>query len=376
MATSLPEVRLKNKTVLNVLPALEAGCAAFSTLDIVAALRDAGARVLVVSSGGRLAAGLGAAHVCLPTNTKNPIGLWRNSARLRALIAREGVDLVHAHSPAPAWSALLAARRAGVPFVTTFHSIFSASNAAKRAYNRSMTRGDLVIAASNFAAEHMRAIYDCPSSRIRVVHYGIDPAMFDPSAVPPRKKAYLRRTWRVREGARVVLLPGRFTPRKGHGVLIEAVRQLTLSDANLVAVFIGSDEGHETYRRELEEQAYGLSVRFVGHTDDMATAYAVGDVVVDPSVRPESFDFVLAEAGAMGLPAVSSNIGASREVLREGETGWLVQPSNPGALAAGIRQALAAAGPALAARARAHVLSCFTLDRMWAETLAVYRELL
>ena len=376
MATPLPEVRLKNKTVLNVLPALEAGCAAFSTLDMVAALRDAGARVLVVSSGGRLAAGLGAAHVCLPTNTRNPIGLWRNSARLRALIAREGVDLVHAHSPAPAWSAWLAARRAGVPFVTTFHSICSASNAAKRAYNRIMTRGDLVIADSNFAAEHMKATYDCPPSRIRVVHHGIDVAMFDPSAVPARKKAALRAAWRVREEARVVLLPGRFTHRKGHGVLIEAVRQLTLSDANLVAVFVGSDEGHEAYRRELEEQAYGLSVRFFGHTDDMATAYAVSDVVADPSVRPGSFGLVLAEAGAMGLPVVSSNIGSAREILREGDTGWLAQPGNPGAFAAGIRQALAAAGPALTARARAHVLSCFTRERMWADTLAVYRELL
>ncbi len=221
--------------MLNVLPALEAGGAELSTLEIAAALRDAGARVLVVSSGGRLAAGLGAAHVCLPADTRNPIGLWRNSARLRALIAREVVDLVHAHSPAPAWSAWVAARRAGVPFVTTFHSIYGVSNAAKRAYNRIMIRGDLVIAVSNFAAEHMKAIYDCPSSRIRVVHHGIDAAMFDPSAVPARKKASLRGAWRVREGARVVLLPGRFTRRKGHGVLIEAVRQLTLSDANLVA---------------------------------------------------------------------------------------------------------------------------------------------
>ena len=283
---------------------------------------------------------------------------------------------MHAHSPAPAWSAWVAARRARIPFVTTCHSIYGADNSVKIAYNRIMTRGDLVIAVSNFAAEHMKAIYDCPSSRIRVVHHGIDAAMFDPSAVPERKKASLRAAWRIREGARVVLLPGRFTHGKGHGVLIEAVRQLTLRDANLVAVFVGSDEGHEAYRRELGEQAHGLPVRFVAHTDDMATAYAVSDVVADPSVRPESFSLVLAEASAMGLPVVSSNIGAAGEILRQGETGWLVPPGNPGALANGIRQALAAAGPALAARARAHVLSCFTRERMWAETLAVYRVLL
>ena len=174
----------------------------------------------------------------------------------------------------------------------------------------------------------------------------------------------------------MVLIPGRFAPHKGHEVLIEAVRQLTIRDANLVAVFVGSDEGHEGYRRGLEEQAYGLPVRFVDHTDDMAAAYAVSDVVAVPSVRPESFGLVLTEANAMGLPVVTSNIGAAHEILRQRETGWLVPPGNPGALADGIRQALAAAGPALGARARAHVLSCFTRERMWAETLTVYRELL
>ena len=113
MALSLVRTELEGKTVLQVLSALEAGGAELGTLDISAALRDAGARVLVASSGGRMAAGLGADHVRLPVDTKNPIGLWRNSGRLETLIAREGVGLVHAHSRAPAWSARVAARRRG-----------------------------------------------------------------------------------------------------------------------------------------------------------------------------------------------------------------------------------------------------------------------
>ena len=76
MALSLVRTELEGKTVLQVLSALEAGGAELGTLDISAALRDAGARVLVASSGGRMAAGLGADHVRLPVDTKNPIGLW------------------------------------------------------------------------------------------------------------------------------------------------------------------------------------------------------------------------------------------------------------------------------------------------------------
>ena len=378
VATAMPSTPagtpLTGKTVLQVLPALEAGGVERGTLEIAAALREAGARALVVSSGGRMAAGLGTDHIPMPVHTKNPLGLWRNAAGLKALIEREGVDLVHARSRAPAWSARSAARRTGVPFVTTFHGAYGARSAAKRAWNRIMVRGDLVIAVSDFIAAHIQEIYRCPTSRIRVVHRGIDAAAFDPDSVPPRENAALRAAWGVPEGARVVLLPGRLTRLKGHTVLIEAMR--LLADPKLVAVFVGSDRDRDAYRRELEALARGLPVRFAGHTDDVASAYAASDVVVSASVQPESFGRVLAEAGAMGLPVVASDHGGAREILLQGETGWLVPPGDPAALAEGIRTALAAAGPALAARARTHVLARFTRATMCAKTLAVYGELL
>ena len=218
VATAMPSTPagtpLTGKTVLQVLPALEAGGVERGTLEIAAALREAGARALVVSSGGRMAAGLGADHIPLPVHTKNPLRVWRNAAGLKALIEREGVDLVHARSRAPAWSARSASRRAGVPFVTTFHGAYGASSAAKRAYNGIMVRGDVVIAVSDFIAAHIQEIYRCPPSRIRVVHRGIDAAAFDPGTVPPREKAALRAAWGVPEGARALLLPGRLTRLK------------------------------------------------------------------------------------------------------------------------------------------------------------------
>lgn len=374
MPPSPAEIRIKGKTILQVLPALEAGGVERGTLEIAAALREAGARALIVSSGGRMAAGLGADHISLPVHTKNPLGLWRNAARLKELIEHEGVALVHARSRAPAWSARSAARRARVPFVTTFHGTYGARSAAKRAWNRIMIRGDRVIAVSDFIAAHMCEVYGCAPERIRTVHRGIDAAAFDPSTVPPRERAALRAAWAVPEGARVVLLPGRLTRLKGHGVLIEAMR--LLADPELVAVFAGSDRDRDAYRQELEAQARSLPVRFAGHIDDVAAAYAASDVVISASVQPESFGRVLAEAGAMGVPVVASDHGGAREILLHGETGWLVPPGDPAALAGGIRTALAAAGPALAERARGHVLARFTRAAMCAKTLAVYGELL
>ena len=359
--------------MLQVLPALEAGGVERGTLEIASALRDAGARPLVVSAGGRMAAKLGANHICLPVDTKNPLGLWRNVIRLEALITREKVDLVHARSRAPAWSSRVAARRAGIPFVTTFHGTYGARSAAKRAYNRIMLRGDRIIAVSEFIAAHMRETYDCPPARIRVVHRGIDPAVFNPAVISPHEKTELRTSWGIPAGASVVLLPGRLTRWKGHAILIEALRRL--DDASVVAVFAGGTE-RQGYRRELQELADGLPVRFIGHADNMTAIYAASDIAVSASIDPEAFGRVITEAGAMGLPVVASSLGAAREILLDGETGWLVPPGDAASLAGGIRLALAATSPAFAARARAHVLAHFTLARMCAGTLAVYEELL
>ena len=111
--------------ILQVVPALETGGAERTTVDVARAVVAAGGRAIVASRGGRMVAELavcGAEHVDMAVHSKNPVVMGLNVERLARLIQREGVGLVHARSRAPAWSALAAARRATVPFVTTYHS--------------------------------------------------------------------------------------------------------------------------------------------------------------------------------------------------------------------------------------------------------------
>ena len=82
-----------------------------------------------------------------------------NAAAIERLARRLGVDLVHARSRAPAWSALMAARRARVPFVTTYHGAYGETNALKRTYNSVMARGDVVIANSRYTADQIAQRY-------------------------------------------------------------------------------------------------------------------------------------------------------------------------------------------------------------------------
>ncbi len=371
-------------TVLQVLPALSSGGVERTTVDVAAALGRAGARALVASAGGPMVRELdrtGAEHVVLPLDSKSPWRIWRNRKVLADLIQAHGVDIVHARSRAPAWSALLAARDTGRPFVTTYHGTYNAQNRFKRWYNSVMARGDRVIANSAFIAEHVRERYGVGDDRLVVIPRGVDLVHFDPAAVGPPRLAALSQTWRLPDGVPVVLLPGRITRWKGHALLIEALARLGRRD--LVCLFVGDDQARPRFRRELEvmiaQTGLAGQVRFVGTCRDMPAAYMLADVVVSASTDPEAFGRVAAEASAMGRPVVAADHGGARETVVDQRTGWLFQPRNADALAAAIDAALTlgtAERHALGLRARAHIDANFTIDRMCAATLGVYAELM
>ena len=371
-------------TVLQVLPALVSGGVERGTIDVARALVEAGWRALVVSRGGPMVHELervGAVHVTMPVHSKNPL-IWRaNFDRLVDLIWQEGVDLVHARSRMPAWIAFRAARRNGVPFVTTFHQRPAAATALKRLYNSVMVRGDRVIAISHYVAERLVADYRLDPARLRVIPRGVDLGLFDPDRVTAERLIRLVDRWRVPDGVPVVMLPARVTQWKGHGLLVDALAQLERGSFH--CLMVGEDGGRRSVKAALEPRIARLGltpyIHFVGRCDDMPAAYKLADVVVSASLDPEPFGRVMIEAQAMGRPIVATDHGGARESVLDGETGWLVAPNDAAALAAGIKAALALDGEArerLSERAVDHVRRNFSRYQMCARTLAVYSELL
>ena len=368
--------------VLQVLPALETGGVERGTVEITEALVAAGWGAVVASAGGRLVKAVeraGGRHVTLPLASRNPLTIWRNIARLKALIAAERVALVHARSRAPAWSAWAASRRAGVPFVTTYHGVYNEDLPGKRFYNSVMARGAVVIAASRYVAAHVAARHGVDPARLRVIPRGVDPSRFAPEAVSGARVARLAAEWRLPDGVPVVMLPGRLTSWKGQAVLVAALSLLP----GVMGVLVGSDQGRHRYRARLLRLAARLGVsarlRLVGECADMPAALALADVVVHASVRPEAFGRVVIEAQAMGRPVIAADLGGPAETVTDGVTGWRVPPADAVALAGAIRAVLAlpaAERAAVGAAARASVLAGATVAGMQAATLAVYREVL
>ena len=374
--------RSRAPAVLQVLPSLVTGGVERGTIEMAQALVAAGWQAVVASSGGPLVREIeraGARHVTLPLASKNPLVLRANINRLIEVIGRHTIDIVHARSRAPAWSALWAARRTGRHFVTTFHNAYGAGSRLKHIYNSVMAKGERVIAISEFVGAHVAQVYGVTSDRLRVVPRGVDFVRFTPESVGAQRLVTLSRQWQLPDGALVVMMPGRLTRWKGQLVLIEAIALLGRADVR--CVFVGS--GDARYRRELEAQAaklgLGAAVEIVDECRDMPAAYMLADVVVSASTSPEGFGRVVVEAQAMGRPVVATNHGGARETVVHGSTGWLVPPGDARALAEAVAEALKL-GPeerlAHAARAIAHVRRNFDTATMAARTLDVYEEVL
>lgn len=370
--------------VLQVLPALATGGVERGTVEIAAAVAGAGGTALVASAGGRLVTAVergGGRHVMLPLATKNPIVMLSNAQRLARLIRDWRVEIVHARSRAPAWSAWLAARAAGAHFVTTYHGAYGEGFPLKRTYNSVMAKGERVIAISRYIARLIEERHGLDPARLRVIPRGVDPTVFDPGGVGPGRIARLAETWRLPQGAPVLLLPARLSRWKGQPILLESMARLATQDA--ICVLLGPTEGRARYVAELWRHAarLGLSerLRIPGTCEDMPAALMTADAVVHASTEPEAFGRVVIEAQAMGRPVIAADLGGPVETVEDGSTGWRVPAGDAAALAAALDRALALAPAeraALARRARARVLAHYTTRAMQESTLAVYREVL
>ena len=373
--------------ILQVAPSLETGGVERTTIEVAEAITAAGGKALVASAGGRLEQQLaeaGGELVRMPLTSKNPLTILANATRLTHLALTRGVKLIHARSRAPGWSALMAARRTGLPFVTTYHGIYSANGPLKRYYNSVMAKGDLVIANSEFTRNHILSMHETDPAKVIAIPRGVDVAAFDPAAVSPIRAQSKRADWAMPEGRMIALVLARLTKWKGQRLLVDAAEIVErASPGRLAYVLAGDAQGRDSYVEELDaaiaEKGLTGIIKRVGHVSDVPAALAAADMAIFPPIDLEAFGRGAIEAQAMGVSVIAADQGGLSETITDRETGLLFQMGDARALADAILAMLAMSDSerkAMAAAGQARVRRCYSKQALQHATLDIYRRLL
>ena len=362
-------------TVLQLVPALNAGGAERSTLEIGAALVAAGHRSIVISAGGRMVPELeaqGSRHVTLDLSRKSPLTFARIPT-LRKLLRELAPDIVHARSRLPAWVAYLAMTGRSAPkphFVTTVHGLNSPGH-----YSAMLLRGERIICVSDTVRDYVLANYpNVERRRIAVIPRGVDPAAFPFGyRPPPERRAELERAFPELAGRVLLTLPARGTRLKGHHDAIALVARL--KDTHDVGLLLlgAAEAGRERYLEELRRLARRLGVEdrvaCSAPRGDVRDIFALSALVLQLSRQAEAFGRTVVEALSLGVPVLGYARGGVGELLAELFPEGRTPPDDVDALTRGA-DALLRAAPAMIPLTR------YRLAEMQARTLALYDDVM
>jgi glycosyltransferase involved in cell wall biosynthesis len=287
---------------------------------------------------------------------------------LRRLMAARPVALVHTHSSVDSWLAGLAARSLGRPVVRSRHVTIPISRRRSAVYRLAHR-----IISSGEAAARVVAASGVPASRIVPVPPGVDTARFHPGLSGAAVRAELGLG-----AAPVVGLVANIRGSKGHNVFLEAARAVLAGAPAARFLIVGDGIGFDDVRRRVGTLGLENAVQMTGFRRDVPEVMAALDVLVLPSIRSEAASQVIPQALAVGTPVIATDVGGSSEVIRDQDTGRLVPPGDPAALAAAILDCLSHPehARAMALRGQALVRARHSLDASMARTTAVYEEVL
>ena len=388
---SKSNLNYKNKRILQIIPNMEIGGAERTVLEITSFLKDTNFSSLVLTSGGKLIDDLEKANIeviKLKIDKKNPYSIIKNFFLFIKIFREKKINLVHVRSRAPAWSAIFAAKKLGIPVLTTWHGHVSNSSFIKKIYNSIMLKGDAVIANSIYTAENISKIYGINKSKIDIIPRGVDVNNFKKSDINSHEIAKIKENWRIFDKEKVIiLLPARLTKWKGHEVAIEAINLLKGESffKNIVCLFAGEQKNSEKYIHNLNRliSSYSLEkkIRLIGKVENMPLAYHASDVILSPSIEPEPFGRIPIEAQASGKIIISCDAGAVKDTIKSGKnfTGFKAIPNNSESLADKIKIALKMENEEIQSmqkRAIMNVKNNFSLESMCKKTLEVYNRLL
>ena len=357
--------------IVQLLPELNEGGVERGTMELSRELVKLGHESIVISAGGKLQEQIkqeGGKHIIFDVCSKNPFTVLVRMLQLRRILRDLNPDIVHARSRVPAWLAYWANKKLHIPFVTTVHGFNSVS-----AYSAIMTKGDRVICVSGAIKSYIQEHYQTDEKKITVIPRGIDLVKFNPENIDKKFIENFKNAYNL-EGKRIITTVGRITQLKDHQTFIHAIALLKKDDPKIVGLIVGGvredkQEYFDTLKTLVKELNVSDNVIFTGSQSKVAEIYALSDVVVSSSKKPESFGRSVAEALALNTPVVATKHGGVLDIIIEGENGFFYPVGESKQLAKCIEQC-----SELKFDGYGYVGEHFSLGKMVGKTLEVYEE--
>lgn len=356
--------------IVQILPELGEGGVERGAMELSCELVQRGFQSVVISNGGKLVKQIendGALHVKLDVCSKNILTAPWRIFKLYQTLKTLKPDILHVRSRVPAWMVFFANAFLRIPLVSTVHGFNSVSF-----YSRIMTQADHVICVSNAIKVYIQKHYDTPESKITVIPRGVDLEKFNPSHLDELFMETFKNQFNL-QGKWVVSTVGRVTQLKDLETFIQAIAILKKDFPNIVGLIVGGVRvDKQNYFASLQKLIEYLHVKeqihFCGSIDKIAEVYALSDIVVSSSKKPESFGRSVAEAIALNTPVIATNHGGVLDIIKDGVHGYFTNIGDANDLATKIVQA-----KTLEFDGYVYITENFSLDNMVKSTIKIYK---
>ena len=327
----------------------------------------------VISAGGKLENQInldGGKHIKFDVCSKNIFTVFSRVVKLKKILKEIKPDIIHVRSRVPAWLIYFANKSLKIKVVSTVHGFNSVGF-----YSSIMQKADAVICVSNSIKEYIQKHYKTSESKITVIPRGIDLELFNPKNIDNDFINNFKKEFNL-ENRFIVSSVGRVTQLKDYETFIKAISLVKKELPNIVALIVGgvrSDK--EDYLNSLKNLIKELNLEdniiFTGSQSKIEQIYALSDVIVSSSKKPESFGRAVAEAICMNKPVIATNHGGVKDIIIENENGFFFEVGDEKELANNILKARN-----LSFDGYNYISNNFSLGNMVNRTIDVYKGIL
>ena len=358
--------------IVQVIPELNEGGVERGVVELNREFVKKGIESFVISAGGKLENQInldGGNHVKFDVCSKNIFTAFRRVKGLKKILKEINPDIIHVRSRVPAWLVYFANKSLNIKVVSTVHGFNSVGF-----YSSIMQKADAVICVSNSIKEYIQKHYQTSENKITVIPRGIDLELFNPKNIDEIFIENFKKEFNLKDKF-IVSSVGRVTQLKDYETFIKAILLVKKEIPNIVGLIVGGvrsdkEDYLNSLKNLIKEVNLEENIIFTGSQSKIEQIYALSDVVISSSKKPESFGRAVAEAICMNKPVIATNHGGVKDIIIENINGFFFEVGNDKELADNILKSRV-----LKFDGYTYISNNFSLENMVNKTLEVYRNL-